>query len=149
MLHAFSGPPTDGANPYGSLLRDAAGNLYGTASYGGDSATPAGVVFKLDRTGKETVLYNFTGGTDGAYPLAGLARDGVGDLYGTASAGGSSACFEVCGVVFKISTAGKETVLHAFAGFPTHGEFRTHVWSATSQATFTGQRRTVVNSGTV
>jgi len=121
ILHFFSGSPTDGSNPYAGVLRDAAGNLYGTTLSGG--ASGFGVVFKLDTTAKETVMYSFTGGADGAYPQAGLVRDGAGNLYGTTSAGGSSVCSGGCGVVFKINTAGKETVLHAFAGFPTDGEF--------------------------
>jgi uncharacterized repeat protein (TIGR03803 family) len=63
VLHSFN--YTDGAFPYGGLIRDAAGNLYGTTTYGGDSNF--GTVFKLDATGKETVLHGFRGGTaDGA-----------------------------------------------------------------------------------
>jgi uncharacterized repeat protein (TIGR03803 family) len=56
-------------------------------------------VFKLDATGKETVLYSFAGGADGAYPSAGLVRDAVGNLYGTTSAGGASDH----GTVFKLA----------------------------------------------
>jgi uncharacterized repeat protein (TIGR03803 family) len=120
VLYSFTGGD-DGANPYAGLIRDGAGNLYGTAVYGG--ALGEGVVFKLHTTGKETALYSFTGGADGANPYAGLVRDAAGNLYGTASAGGSSACSEGCGVVFKVDTTGKEIVLHTFAGFPTDGEF--------------------------
>ena len=61
----------DGVNPNG-LIRDSAENLYGTTYYGGTSG--AGVVFKLDTTGKETVLYSFTGGADGGNPYAGVIR---------------------------------------------------------------------------
>jgi uncharacterized repeat protein (TIGR03803 family) len=59
-------------------------------------------VFEVDRTGKETVLYSFTGGTDGASPDAGLLRDSAGDLYGTTVDGGSSGC----GTVFKLDSGG-------------------------------------------
>jgi uncharacterized repeat protein (TIGR03803 family) len=121
ILHFFSGPLTDGANPYGGLLRDVSGNLYGTTFEGG--AAEVGAVFKLDTAGRETVLYSFTGEPDGAYPQAGVVEDGAGNLYGTTSVGGSSVCSAGCGVVFKIDTTGKETVLHAFAAFPTDGEF--------------------------
>jgi uncharacterized repeat protein (TIGR03803 family) len=72
----------------------------------------------------ETVLYSFTGGTDGAYPDAGVIRDAKGDLYGTTTSGGLNqpACYLGCGVVYKIGTDGTETVLHAFAGYPTDGD---------------------------
>jgi uncharacterized repeat protein (TIGR03803 family) len=109
VLHSFSGG-TDGGYPIAGLIRDSAGNLYGTTQSAGISA--AGVVFKLDTTGTETVLYSFTGGTDGAYPVAGLIRDSAGNLYGTASDGGASRQ----GVVFKVDTTGTETVLYNFTG---------------------------------
>src|ERR1700694_4213593 len=62
VLHSFTGSG-DGTCPYGGLLQDRAGNLYGTTADGGTSGF--GVVFKLSPTGKETVLHNFTGGDDG------------------------------------------------------------------------------------
>src|SRR5271157_4042098 len=71
VLHSFPGSP-DGANPYAGLVRDAQGNLYGTTFSGGDSACSdgsdfgCGTVFKVDTSGKETVLYSFTGIPDGA-----------------------------------------------------------------------------------
>src|ERR1700686_2377247 len=87
VLHAFTGL-SDGAFPSASLVRDNAGNLYGTAAGGG--AYGNGVVFKLGATGKETVLHSFTGGKDGADPEAGLVRDVAGNLYGTTRTGGVS-----------------------------------------------------------
>jgi hypothetical protein len=66
-----------------------------------------GTVFKVDTTGKETVLYSFTGGTDGETPFSGLLRDEAGDLYGTTAAGGvqnKMVCGNSgCGVVFKLT----------------------------------------------
>jgi uncharacterized repeat protein (TIGR03803 family) len=119
VLHSFTGK-TDGAHPaLGSVLRDAAGNVYGTTVAGGSSACPnggCGVVFKLAPTGKETVLHSFTGRADGANPLAGLTRDGAGNLYGATFAGGSTVCAGGCGVVFKLAPTGTETVLHRFTG---------------------------------
>jgi len=85
VLHSFTDPP-EGADPSADLVRDAAGNLYGTTYDGGNPHF--GTVFKLDTTGKETVLYTFQGGKDGGYPTAGLVRDAAGNLYGTASNGG-------------------------------------------------------------
>jgi uncharacterized repeat protein (TIGR03803 family) len=108
VLYSFTGQA--GANPYGSLLLDSKGNVYGTASFGGSFS--AGIVFKVDPTGTETVLYSFTGGTDGGYPEAGLIRDAKGNLYGTTSSGGSSGA----GTVFKLDPSGTETVLYSFTG---------------------------------
>ena len=76
----------------------AAGNLYGTTEQGG--AYGFGVVFKLTPGGAETVLYSFTGGSDGADPAASLIRDKAGNLYGTTEEGGASGD----GVVFKVTT---------------------------------------------
>jgi uncharacterized repeat protein (TIGR03803 family) len=66
-----------------------------------------GAIFKLDKHGKETVLYSFTGGTDGAYPEATLVRDEKGNLYGTAMEGGvlGGCGGPGCGVVFNLTSA--------------------------------------------
>jgi len=159
ILHSFAGSPYDGAYSYASLLLDAQGNLYGTNYQGGatgngavfklsqngretlysfkgtpDGQLPyaglvqregflygttvqggtsdAGTVFKVDKTGKETILYSFTGGTDGGLPLGGLVLDGAGNMYGTTYIGGS---FGV-GTVYKVDATGKETVLYSFTG---------------------------------
>lgn len=113
LLYSFQGPP-DGSNPYAGLIHDAKGNLYGTTRGGG--ASGPGTAFALSKTGKETVLYSFTGGADGAYPLAGLFRDSKGSLYGTTEGtlAGNNCSGYACGNVFKLSKAGKETVLHTF-----------------------------------
>jgi uncharacterized repeat protein (TIGR03803 family) len=105
----------DGSYPNAGLIRDSHGNLYGTTAKGG--AYGNGVVFKLDATGSETVLYSFTGGADGSNPYAGVIRDAAGNLYGTTSSGGSSGY----GLVFMLSTTGTLTVLHSFAGGTTDG----------------------------
>jgi uncharacterized repeat protein (TIGR03803 family) len=113
VLHDFVGG-TDGANPDGRLLRDSAGNLYGTTFAGG--AFGAGTVFKLTAQGKETVLYSFTGKTDGAKPYAGLIMDAVGNLYGTATAGGSNGTGTVFELTIPVKKGGRwrEKVLHSF-----------------------------------
>jgi uncharacterized repeat protein (TIGR03803 family) len=120
VLHSFKGG-TDGESPVGGVVRDAAGNLYGTTASGGGVTCffrdGCGTVFKVNTTGKETVLYSFTGGADGAIPLAGLIRDAAGNLYGTTEYGGDLACNSSgvgCGTVFKVDTTGKETVLYSF-----------------------------------
>jgi uncharacterized repeat protein (TIGR03803 family) len=123
VLHSFAGYPTDGASPYvGFLLRDTAGNLYGNTFYGG--AFGDGVVFKLDTTGMETILYTFTGSKDGGNPYRALLPNTAGTLWGTTFYGGTSPCgSQGCGVVFRLGTTGHETVLHSFAGSPTDGAF--------------------------
>jgi uncharacterized repeat protein (TIGR03803 family) len=117
VLHSFTGG-ADGIEPKAGLVQDAAGNLYGTTFNGG--AHGYGTVFKLDPTGTETVLYSFTGGVDGASPLAGLVMDAAGDLYGTTQLGGDLTCPRLggpgCGTLFKVDTTGAETVLHSFTG---------------------------------
>jgi uncharacterized repeat protein (TIGR03803 family) len=110
VLYSFTGG-ADGATPEAGVIRDSAGNLYGTTEYGGTAG--AGVVYKLDAAGQETVLYSFTGGADGSNPLAGVIRDSAGNFYGTTGAGGTARW----GVVFELDKAGQETVLHSFSGY--------------------------------
>ena len=121
VLYGFTGG-ADGSNPFGGLVRDAAGNLYGNTYRGGGNGCASygcGTVFKLDTTGTETVLYRFTGGADGRNPLGSLVRDSAGNLFGTTYYGGSSNnCYQGCGTVFKLATTGVETVLHSFTGDP-------------------------------
>jgi len=125
VLYSFVSE-ADGDRP-NSLVRDAAGNLYGTTYYGGVKPSK-GVVFKLDTTGKETVLYRFKG-PDGDGP-DGVVRDAAGNLYGATSFGGSGCPGQHgCGTVFKLDASGNETVLHRFGGkgdgtFPTAGVIR-------------------------
>jgi len=120
VLHSFTAGP-DGAFPNGTLVRDSAGTLYGTAAQGGLAGAcgglGCGVVFKISSTGQHRVLYTFTGGIDGGEPVAGLIRDSAGNFYGTASLGGiSGGCGIGCGVVFKLTPAGQESVLYTFQG---------------------------------
>ncbi len=115
VLYSFRGG-TDGGYPWANLVLDQSGNVYGTASEGGDLTCDAGsgcgVVFKMDSSGKEEVLYSFAGGTDGAYPYTGLTMDANGNLYGVTVLGGTSGA----GTVFRVDTGRNETVLHNFTG---------------------------------
>ena len=119
VLYTFTG--TDGDGPQAGVIRDSAGNLYGTTDFGGTDGY--GVVYKVDASGRETVLYDFTDGADGANPYAGVIRDSAGNLYGTTLYGGNVAACPAtfftpagCGVVFKLDTAGNETALYSFTG---------------------------------
>jgi len=180
VLHGFNGAP-DGSAPWSGLTRDAAGNLYGTTTYGGqygygmvfkvaqrgsgwilyplynfprpnqgdDGAEPnapvvigrdgslygttttgggnQGTVFKLTPAAHvcqttlcpwtETILYRFTGGSDGGGPFAPVILDAAGNIYGTTQSGGSADL----GTVFKLTPSGSgwtETVLYSFSGIP-------------------------------
>jgi len=120
LLYKFKGAP-DGMNPYSWLVRDSSGNLYGTTLWGGDSdcgyGQGCGIVFKLDKNKKETILHTFTGAPDGQWPVAGLARDARGNIYGSTQSGGvAGVCLGGCGTVFKIDPSGAETILYAFSG---------------------------------
>jgi uncharacterized repeat protein (TIGR03803 family) len=124
ILHNFSGALTDGYGASGLVL-DASGNLYGTTSYGG--TYKGGIVFELTPGAggvwTETVLHNFSGGTDGLEPAAGLVLDAAGNLYGTTVEGGGGSCTRGgpvvgCGTVFEL-TAGvggvwTEKILYVF-----------------------------------
>jgi len=118
VLHRFNG--ADGASPGAALYMDKVGNLYSTTMYGGTDF--AGTVFKLDTSGKETVLYSFTGSTDGGVPDGALIADAAGNFYSTANSGGDLSCSVPnsnagCGVVFMLNkTTGEETVLYSFTG---------------------------------
>jgi uncharacterized repeat protein (TIGR03803 family) len=110
VIHSFTGG-SDGGNPLDGFIADSAGNLYGTTNAGG--ASGYGVVFKITKSGVQSVLYSFVGGTDGEFPEGGLIRDKVGNLYGTTTAGGG---VENSGIVFMVSAAGVEQVLYTFPG---------------------------------
>jgi uncharacterized repeat protein (TIGR03803 family) len=121
VLHAFHGF-ADGSQPFASLVFDAVGNLYGTTSAGGPQG--GGTVFELTPNSgvawKETVLYAFTGGTDGRTPVASVVFDTLGHLYGSTSNGGNTSCSsQGCGTVFELlPISGKwiERVPHIFTG---------------------------------
>ena len=122
VLHAFTGGDDGGFPSFSTLTLDATGNLYGTTVYGGFQGY--GTVFELipneGRPGwTETVLYPFTGGSDGAQPSAGVVFDDTGNLYGTTAHGGVGGV-NGGGVVFRLAPNGDgtwtESVLHAFQG---------------------------------
>ena len=109
VLYSFTGS-ADGSGPNAGVVRDSAGDLYGTTFTGG--ASGQGVVYKVAKSGAETVLYNFSGGADGANPYGGVILDSSGNLYGTAWYGGTGDA----GVIYEVSAGGVETVLYNFTG---------------------------------
>jgi uncharacterized repeat protein (TIGR03803 family) len=122
VLYRFQ-PAPDGSIPAPGLVVDSAGSLYGTAAVGGTGLGCAGcgTFFKIDSTGNETTIYDFTGQSgDGAHPN-GIISDGAGNFYGITIQGGSSNCW--CGAVFKVDSAGNETVLYSFTGQNGDGSF--------------------------
>jgi uncharacterized repeat protein (TIGR03803 family) len=165
VLHNFAGAPADGRFANGELIQDAAGNVYGTTYAGGTDDN--GTIFKLEPSGGETILHNFTySRRDGFYMDGGLLLDTEGNLYGTAAGseygggsvfkldtsntletllifahpghigvwpqsrlvtidgdlygitqfGGNSDCVYGCGLIFKMTKRGTETVLYQFTG---------------------------------
>ena len=100
VLHTFGESSPDGSQPIASgLVRDPAGNFYGTTQAGGTFGD--GTVYKLAPDGTFTVLHSFSWGADGAFPWAGVILDEAGNIYGTTRQGGDANCD--CGVVFKIT----------------------------------------------
>jgi uncharacterized repeat protein (TIGR03803 family) len=117
VLYSFDGR-TGGGTPQPGLVRDGAGNLYGVALSGG--ADSAGAIFKISRSGKESVIYSFTAGNDGYSPVGRLVADSSGNLYGTTLGGRYQA-----GTVFQVSPSGAFTLLYTFTdegdGSPDNG----------------------------
>ena len=133
VLHTFKGP--DGSNPYvGRLIRDQAGNLYGTTISGGDPSCGGGcgTVYKITSSGKFISLFKFTESNGkspgGKWPSTSLLLDKHGNLYGTTEAGGTGTCYlGGCGTVFKLAPPSYKggrwtrTVLYNFN--PNHGDY--------------------------
>ena len=110
LLHSFAGGTTDGCFSYGTPAMDKVGHIFGTTQQCG--ASNEGIVYKLSKSGKETLLHSFAGGTtDGSYPVAGVIVDSKGNLYGDTELGGASNL----GTVYELSK-GTLTLLHSFAG---------------------------------
>jgi len=109
---------SDGSSPLGGLIQGANGDLYGTTQGGGANGS-YGTVFQITKAGALTTLYSFcaqSGCTDGESPLATLTQATDGNFYGTTSeGGGSNACINGCGTLFKVTAAGQLTTLHSFA----------------------------------
>lgn len=151
VLYSFQGN-TDGANPISDLLFSVSGTIYGTTAQGGyvtvtntSSCTQTdpcvyqnqGTVFELAALGggawQETILYTFTGQSDGGTPESGLNMGTSGALYGTTFWGGKITACPIgdypqgCGVVYQLlpptggATAWTESVLYAFTGHTPDG----------------------------
>src|SRR5215471_8849761 len=117
VIYSFAGG-NDGEYTDTELVMDQAGNLYGTSVQGG--ASSSGTVFQVTTAGVHTVLYSFTGGTDGGEPYKGVTLDAQGNLYGTTVTGGGGSCEGGCGVVYKLANAGggvwNFSVIYTFTG---------------------------------
>lgn len=123
VLYSFQGTP-DGQTPTAAVVRDAAGNLYGTTSGGGTppneksncvtNYSGCGTVFQVSPSGDETVLYSFTGGNDGVFPGGPLALDSAGNLYGQAPDQLIVTGPSGYGTVYKIDTHGAFSTLYDF-----------------------------------
>jgi uncharacterized repeat protein (TIGR03803 family) len=111
-LHSFQ--KIDGAQPTAGLILATDGNFYGTTAGGGDlSCQPpngCGTIFEITPAGVLTTLHNFSGGTEGKTPGAGLIQAGNGNFHGTTQYGGAKGH----GTVFQFIPGGALTTLHAF-----------------------------------
>jgi uncharacterized repeat protein (TIGR03803 family) len=118
VLYSFLGG-ADGCYPFQGLVRDQAGNLYGTTAGCGDGELGYGTIFKVDKAGNFTLLHTFARNTsDGGNPHYGhLTMDKSGNLYGVTLWGGT---FDE-GVLYKLSKNGTLTLLHSFAGGASDG----------------------------
>jgi uncharacterized repeat protein (TIGR03803 family) len=123
VVYSFKGG-SDGYQPVSLVNVD--GTLYGSTQFGGtgscaeDGGTGCGTIFSIAPDGKETSLYSFAGGADGAGPWGALIN-ADGTLYGTTVFGGKESCTYLvsgggCGTVYSITLGGKEKVLYAFRG---------------------------------
>jgi uncharacterized repeat protein (TIGR03803 family) len=112
-LYSFT-DGTRGGYPLASLVQGTDGYLYGTTPWGGTN--DVGAVFKTDTQGVLTGLYSFTGGKDGARPLAPLVQARDGNFYGTTHGGVLISTFYGYGGVFKLDATGALSPLYSFSG---------------------------------
>ncbi len=125
VLYNFQPGGSVGAFPMSVLTLDAAGNLYGTTTKGGTSNS--GVVYEVTPAGVGSVLYNFTGGDDGAFPMAGVIFDSLGNLYGATSAGGTAGG----GAVFELSPGNggwTYSMIYPITGWGYESNLGTGIW---------------------
>jgi len=120
IVHSFFVQGADGFQPYGGVLLDAAGNIYGTTTLGGHDFD--GTVYKLAPDGTETILHSFSKYLDGTQPMGSLVADANGNLYGTTSGGGP----DDSGTVFEMARDGTFRTLHSFDTIGRH--FRNGIW---------------------
>ncbi len=123
IFYQFGTNAGDGVLPFGPLVFDSKGNLYGVAQYGGSCSSGGGTVFKITPSATETTLHSFcVGDTNGATPNGPVALDAAGDVYGVTQQGGDLSCPNSfapgigCGTVFKLTSSSQFSVVHAFAG---------------------------------
>jgi uncharacterized repeat protein (TIGR03803 family) len=115
LLHSFTGNPSDGSYPYGSLIEASNDTLYGLTADGGTANY--GTLFSCSTSGNVSILHSFKGNhTDGESPYGTLIQGSNGKLYGMTYSGGQT----YWGTIFRCSLSGNETVLHSF-GVATKG----------------------------
>jgi len=140
------------AGSMGGLMADSNGNLWGTTEYSGSvncGGTSCGTVFEITPNGSSynyTTVHNFSAGTDGRYPLAGLMQDANGNIWGTTSEGGANTqCTPGgigCGTVFEIAADGTYSVVYSFGANSSDGTYPAsrlmqdrngNIWGTTQQ----------------
>jgi uncharacterized repeat protein (TIGR03803 family) len=122
VLYSFAGG-SDGANPYGTLIMDGNGNLFGTTDHGGGSGV--GTVFEMVKNGSgynaPTILHSFADGSDGAFLQFGVIADGNGDLFGTTNQGGNASSDGTVFELVKGVSGYTKITLYSFAGGTSDG----------------------------
>ena len=109
LVYTFNAA-NDGANPQAALVQGGDGNFYGTSWIGGTNGN--GTVFKISVTGRFSLLYTFSGSSDGGSPQGALVQGSDGNFYGTTDYGGTNNV----GTIFKISAGGAFFSLYSFTG---------------------------------
>ena len=117
VLHSFSYTASDGGSPYAGVIADSTGALYGTALYAGPNGQ--GIVYKLTPptaggTWTESIVYSFSGASDGASPASNLVMDSTGAIYGTTTGGGTFNCGTFFQLVPPTSAGWTENSLYQF-----------------------------------
>jgi len=130
VLYSFGNATNDGSTPYAALLQGSDGNLYGTTIFGGSNKL--GSLFKVTTGGAESIVYSFgSSSTDGTLPYDSVIEDSSGNFYGTTYSGGAygsslcvgatTSCYPGYGTIFKVTSAGAESVLYSFGSTATDG----------------------------
>ena len=116
VLYSFQGG-NDGANPYGAVTFDQAGNIYGTTYAGGGPRGGNGTVYEMTPSGSghwtENVIYSFSN-SDGSIPVSSLTLDNAGDLYGTTVAGGANGYGTIYELTYSAGSGWAQSFLYSF-----------------------------------
>ena len=125
VLYSFGVLLSSASDPWGGVVMDRAGNLYGVTQLGPSSDSFLPILYKLTSSGTGTVFNFFNNSADGIAPDPDVSIDAAGNLYGTTSQGGAYGQ----GVLYKITPSGSRSVLHSFSAHSQIGyDGFSHLW---------------------